>query len=235
MVIRSTQGTRVSVPHPPPEMAGKARTVDQGGLFLLVLVLLVAGGAGTFMLVLPSLRPPHNMQQQPYHRPYTPTEAFADGMSERPLVSGTVPRPEKRSPGVPYVAVRVPGPANYPVVATSGSIPVPITRELLERGQQQYEIYCSMCHGSTGAGNGMIVSRGFYPPPSYHIQRLRDVPDAHFYNVITNGFGTMFSYAERVKPDDRWAITAYIRALQAAVERSPELSKALAKERGERR
>jgi len=172
------------------------------------------------------------MHRQPYFKPYRPSEMFADGMSERPLVSGVVPRPADRSPGIPYVAVREPGPANFPVLAQTDRIPMPITRPLLERGQEQYTIYCSMCHGDTGRGDGMIVHRGFYPPPSYHNQRLRDLPDSHFFNVITNGYGAMFSYANRVTPEDRWAITAYIRALQLAVQRSPELSQQLQKPRG---
>ena len=229
---QSTQGTHVSEPFQPPRMSGEAANVDKGALFLLLVILMIAGTVLGFLIALPSWRPKANMQRQPYFRPYRPSVAFADDMSERPLQSGVVPRPASRSPGVPYVAVRTPGPANYPVIATTADIPMPITRELLERGQQQYQIYCSVCHGATGAGNGMIVERGFYPPPSLHLQRLRDVPDAHFFNVITNGYGTMFNYAARVAPDDRWAITAYVRALQLAVERSPELSRAFQKERG---
>jgi cytochrome c553 len=93
-------------------------------------------------------------------------------------------------------------------------IPYPITRALLARGQERYNIYCSPCHDYTGSGNGMIVQRGFLPPPSYHSDRLRNVADRHFYDVITNGFGAMYSYGDRVSPSDRWAIAAYIRALQ---------------------
>jgi mono/diheme cytochrome c family protein len=92
--------------------------------------------------------------------------------------------------------------------------PYPITRALLARGQERYNIYCSPCHDYTGNGYGMIVQRGFLPPPSYHTDRLRNAPDRHFYDVISNGFGAMYSYGDRVVPSDRWAITAYIRALQ---------------------
>ncbi len=92
--------------------------------------------------------------------------------------------------------------------------PIPITRQTLERGQERFNIYCSPCHGRTGEGNGMIVHRGFPAPPSYHIDRLRNAPVGHFFDVITQGYGVMYSYAERVKPADRWAIAAYIRALQ---------------------
>jgi mono/diheme cytochrome c family protein len=94
--------------------------------------------------------------------------------------------------------------------------PPPITLALLQRGQQRFNIYCSPCHGKTGDGRGMIVERGFPPPPSYMSDRLLDAPAQHFYDVITNGYGIMFSYADRVAPADRWAIAAYIRALQAS-------------------
>jgi mono/diheme cytochrome c family protein len=94
------------------------------------------------------------------------------------------------------------------------NIPVPITMQLLTRGRDRYEIYCSVCHNSTGDGQGMIVRRGFTAPPSYHGDRLRDAPAGHFFDVITHGYGAMFSYADRVGIADRWAIIAYIRALQ---------------------
>jgi mono/diheme cytochrome c family protein len=96
----------------------------------------------------------------------------------------------------------------------TASIPIAVTREVLDRGRERYNIYCSPCHGQTGDGNGMIVQRGFPQPPSFHLERLRTAADGHYYDVITHGFGTMYSYAARVKPTDRWAITAYIRALQ---------------------
>ena len=89
-----------------------------------------------------------------------------------------------------------------------------VDRAVLERGRQRFNIYCSPCHGRTGDGQGMIVKRGFSPPPSFHIERLRDAPAGHFFHVITNGYGAMYSYASRVPVEDRWAITAYIRALQ---------------------
>jgi mono/diheme cytochrome c family protein len=94
------------------------------------------------------------------------------------------------------------------------TFPQPVTRELIERGHERYDIYCSVCHGLTGDGLGMIVRRGFPPPPSFHQDRLRQAPPGHFYQVITNGFGVMYPYAARVEPADRWAIAAYIRALQ---------------------
>ncbi|HJT06952.1 MAG TPA: cytochrome c, partial [Stellaceae bacterium] len=94
--------------------------------------------------------------------------------------------------------------------------PFPATAQVLERGQQRFNVYCSPCHGEAGDGNGMIVQRGFPRPPSYHIDRLRQAPSQHFYDVISNGYGAMYSYAARVAPADRWAIVAYIRALQAS-------------------
>jgi mono/diheme cytochrome c family protein len=97
----------------------------------------------------------------------------------------------------------------------TGPIP-PVTMALLERGQQRFDIYCSPCHSKVGDGHGMIVERGFPQPPSYYIARLRDAPNQHFYDVITHGYGAMYSYADRVAPEDRWAITAYIRALEAS-------------------
>jgi mono/diheme cytochrome c family protein len=110
------------------------------------------------------------------------------------------------------------GPAKTPsnMVAFGEKAPSapPVSLALLERGQERYRIYCTPCHSELGDGQGMIVQRGFPPPPSYHIKRLREAPPAHFYDVITNGHGAMYSYAARVQPDDRWAIVAYIRALQ---------------------
>jgi mono/diheme cytochrome c family protein len=94
------------------------------------------------------------------------------------------------------------------------TFPFPITRDVLARGHERFDIYCSPCHSRTGEGNGVIVQRGFSHPPSYHTDRLRAAPVGHFFDVITNGFGAMQSYAARVEPQDRWAIIAYIRALQ---------------------
>lgn len=94
--------------------------------------------------------------------------------------------------------------------------PPPLTPALLQRGRERFQIYCAVCHGQAGYGDGQIVQRGFPAPPSYHIDRLRNAPNQHFYDVITNGYGVMFSYAQRVTPADRWAIVAYIRALQAS-------------------
>ena len=94
--------------------------------------------------------------------------------------------------------------------------PVPVTKELIDRGQERFNIYCIVCHGPTGNGDGMVVRRGFPKPPTYHDDRLRNAPVGHFFDVMTNGWGKMNSYSYQVPPADRWAIAAYIRTLQAA-------------------
>ena len=147
-----------------------------------------------------------DMHLQPKYTPLRASTFFPDGRSERPVVPGTVPHGELRTDELRYTG-RING-----VVADV--FPFPITRQDLERGRQRYNIYCSPCHDYTGSGRGMIVRRGFQPPPSYHIDRLRQAPVGHFFDVITNGFGNMYSYASRVPPDDRWRIAAYIRVLQ---------------------
>lgn len=110
------------------------------------------------------------------------------------------------------------GPADVPAdtveFQTKSTQPPPVTLALVQRGQQRFRIYCTPCHSELGDGHGMIVQRGFPAPPSYHIARLRDAPVQHFYDVMTNGHGAMYSFANRVQPADRWAIAAYIRALQ---------------------
>jgi len=110
------------------------------------------------------------------------------------------------------------------------TFPFPITAETVNRGQERYQIFCGVCHGMTGYGDGMIVRRGFRPPPSYHDDRLRQAPVGHFFDVITNGWGAMPSYAAQVRPEDRWAIIAYIRALQLS--QMPAGSAAQVSERG---
>jgi mono/diheme cytochrome c family protein len=160
------------------------------------------------------------MADQPKLRAYDPTPIFADGTEARPLVAGTVPRPAGDVPGVPYAVQWTTGSVLTSDAPGSNSIPMPITPELIRHGQERFNIYCSVCHGRLGDGNGMIVQRGMIRPPSFHNDRLSDpaqTADSHIYDVITNGRGAMFSYAERVAPPDRWAITAYIRTLQESV------------------
>ena len=157
-------------------------------------------------------------------KPLEGSETFADHTSSRPLPPDTVARGQAHTDTALYEGrERAPG---RPLVTT---FPFPITQQVLDRGEDRYNIYCSPCHGRTGAGNGMIVQRGFSPPPSYYIPRLRAAPVGHFYDVITNGYGVMYSYNDRVRPNDRWAIVAYIRALQAT---QPEAATAEAKPQG---
>ncbi len=141
------------------------------------------------------------MAEQPKYTPLRASPFFDDGRSARPLVEGTLPRGR-----LALDSLNVPKDAN--------AFPFPVTREVLERGRERFEIYCSVCHGRLGDGNGMIPRRGFRQPPSYHIDRLRQAPLGHFYDVITNGFGAMPDYAPQIPPRDRWAIIAYVRALQ---------------------
>jgi mono/diheme cytochrome c family protein len=147
-----------------------------------------------------------DMQDQPKYKPLHESEFFPDHRSARPHIEGTVARGHLR-----VDAARYTGKAGENDVT---AFPFPITRDDLTRGQQRFNIYCSPCHGRLGDGQGLVVKRGFRQPPSYHIQRLKDAPVGHFFDVQTNGFGAMPSYASRVAPDDRWRIIAYIRALQ---------------------
>jgi mono/diheme cytochrome c family protein len=146
------------------------------------------------------------MNDEPRYKPLAASDFFADGQSARPRVAGTIAHGHLRLDEAFYT-----GRVNGAAVAT---FPVPVTRDLLARGQQRFDIFCSPCHGRAGNGDGMVVQRGFKAPPSYHIDRLRDAPVGHFFDVMTNGLGAMVSYRSRVSPMDRWAIAAYIRALQ---------------------
>ncbi|HXU48992.1 MAG TPA: cytochrome c [Candidatus Binatia bacterium] len=147
-----------------------------------------------------------DMHIQPKYLPYEPSSFFADGRSERPMVPGTVARGELRTDTLLFTGMENGVEANR--------FPFPITKADLERGRERFNVYCTPCHDYTGSGNGMIVQRGFPHPPSFHSDRLRQAPVGHFYGVMTNGFGAMYSYADRVDVGDRWRIAAYIRVLQ---------------------
>jgi mono/diheme cytochrome c family protein len=146
------------------------------------------------------------MYDQPKSRPMRESTFFADGSESRAIPPHTVAQ----------------GLLNEDDAFVTGrngtnlleTFPAPVTSEMLARGRERFDIVCANCHGRTGEGNGMIVQRGFPAPPSYHIDRLRQAPVGHFVDVITRGYGVMYSQAPRVEPADRWAITAYIRALQ---------------------
>ena len=158
----------------------------------------------TLSLVLSGCR--QDMHDQPRYKPLAGTEFFGDGRSARPVVEGTVARGQLRIDSTRYTG-KLEG-------QEVDVFPFPITREDLARGQQRFNIYCSPCHSRIGDGNGMVVRRGFRQAASYHTERLIKAPVGHFFDVITNGFGAMPSYASRVEPDDRWRIAAYIRVLQ---------------------
>lgn len=147
-----------------------------------------------------------DMHIQPKYLPDEPSNFFDDGRSERPVVPGTVARGQLHTDELLYT-----GKENGVV---ADKFPFPMTRADLERGRERYNIYCTPCHDYTGGGQGMIVQRGFPSPPSFHVDSLRKAPAGHYFEVITNGFGSMYSYASRVEPEDRWRIAAYIRALQ---------------------
>jgi hypothetical protein len=159
-----------------------------------------------------------DMHVQPKYLPYDPSDFFDDGRSARQPVPGTVARGNLRLDELLYT-----GKENGVLV---DKFPFPITHADLERGRERFNIYCTPCHDYTGGGHGMIVQRGFPPPPSYHIDRLRSAPAGHFFDVMTNGLGSMYGYAARIEPADRWRIAAYIRTLQlsqhAAVQDAPE-------------
>jgi len=146
--------------------------------------------------------------------PLEASDFFADGQSARPLVAGTVPRGALDEDEAFFTG------------KSAGEllreIPVEIDAKLLARGRERFNIYCSVCHGLAGEGDGAIVRRGFRRPPSYHTARLRGVPAGHFFDVVTHGFGAMPDFAAQVPPADRWAIAAYIRALQLSQYATPE-------------
>lgn len=180
------------------------------------------------------------MADQPSYKPLAPCSFFADGRSARPMVAGTVARGQLRTDVALWTGRRtaasgqplgiaaptvVQPPPNTPEEATLQKVqydqfvdvfPFPMTESVLEHGHQRYMIYCVMCHDPLGAGRGKIVERGYTAPPSYHIERLRNVPAGYLFAVISEGYGSMPSYATQISPRDRWAIAGYLRALQAS-------------------
>jgi len=177
------------------------------------------------------------MHDQPRYKTYAASPFFADGQASRPPVRGTVARGTLAEDSLLYtgkldtqsgqtqqqaISQTVPGigpPDSAPAPDRTGqgfadSFPFPITAEVLDRGETNYNVFCAVCHDRLGTGDGMIVRRGYRRPPSYHIERLRQAPAGYLFDVITNGFGAMPDYAAQISPTDRWAIVAYIRALQ---------------------
>ncbi len=147
-----------------------------------------------------------DMHDQPRYKAFALTAFFGDGRSERPTIEDTVARGQLHLDQARYTGKQDGKDINF--------FPIQITRADLARGQERFNIYCSPCHGRLGNGRGMIVLRGLRQPPSYHDPRLINAPVGHFFDVMTNGYGAMYSYASRVAVDDRWRIAAYIRALQ---------------------
>ena len=188
------------------------------GLVVVTVALLLLGGCErTF----------RDMYDQPRYKPLAPSPLWSDGRSSRPHVDGTVAHSEGSFAGTTsgregtITPAPTPGPLDAvrdelrPAGAQEATIRLPpMSASLLARGRDRFDIFCSPCHSIAGDGDGMIARRGFPHPPSFHIDRLRNASDAHFYAVITNGYGVMHSYARRVPPADRLAIIAYIRALQ---------------------
>ncbi len=147
-----------------------------------------------------------DMHDQPKYIPLRESTFFGDARSARPAVPGTVARGQLRDDAVLYTGKRN--------GADTDVFPFPVTDRVMKRGQERFNAFCSPCHGRTGAGDGMVVQRGYRRPPTYHQDRLREAPVGHFFDVMTNGFGAMPDHAVQIKVEDRWAIAAYIRALQ---------------------
>lgn len=147
-----------------------------------------------------------NMYEQAKYQEDEPSAFFTDGTSSRPLVEGAVSRSRGQIAEVFFTGQDENG------LVTE--VPLEVTEAVLKRGQERFNIYCSPCHNYSGNGEGMIVQKGFVQPASFHDPRLRASPVGYFFNVITNGYGRMYSYASRVPPEDRWAISAYIKTLQ---------------------
>ncbi len=146
-----------------------------------------------------------DMHNQPKFVPQRGTEFFADGRSARPQVVNTVGRSQLHED---YFSTGMSGGAE------GNTFPMPVTLEVLERGQERYNVFCTPCHSRVGNGAGMIVQRGYRPAGNFHVDRLRRAPLGHFFSVITNGYGAMPDYASQITPADRWAVVAYVRALQ---------------------
>ena len=147
-----------------------------------------------------------DMHNQPRYKPLAPSSLFTDGRSARPLVEGTVAHGKLRDDAL-LTTGKLDG-------KLADLLPMPASPALLARGHERFDIFCAPCHGKLGDGQGMVVKRGFKEPPTYHSDRLRAAPAGYFFDVMTRGFGVMLPYASRLPPEDRWAIVAYIRALQ---------------------
>jgi mono/diheme cytochrome c family protein len=164
--------------------------------------------AAALMTILAAAGCRQDMHDQPKYRPLRESRFFADASSARPLVEGTIARGTLQTDAAFFTG------KNGALFVNE--LPFPVTEAVLNRGQERFNIYCTPCHGQTGAGNGLVVQRGYPAPPSFHIDRLRTIEAGYFYDVMTNGFGRMPDYRAQITPRDRWNIVAYIRALQLA-------------------
>ena len=199
---------RKKLPHDRPRWL---RLEDE--IFFITLGCMLRGGAPggralplllAIALLLAACRP--DMMNQPKAKPLSESDFFSNQANARPIPPRTVERGGARENAAFYTGL------------TNGTyvtqLPVKLTPQLLARGRERFDIMCAECHDRTGSGSGIVVQRGFPQPPSYHVSHLRNAPIGHFFDVITNGYGVMYSYATHVEPEDRWAIAAYIRALQ---------------------
>jgi hypothetical protein len=174
------------------------------GVGMRVVRAISVGSVMAAILVLAGCR--QDMHDQPKFFPQRGTTFYADGRSARPQVENTIARNQMHDDLYFYTGLKD--------GKEGDGLPVPLTTEVIERGQERYNIYCTPCHSRVGNGAGMIVQRGYRPAGDFHTDRLRNAPLGHFFNVMTNGYGAMPDYAAQVTPEDRWAIAAYIRALQ---------------------
>jgi mono/diheme cytochrome c family protein len=187
--------------------------------------------AALVLLLLLNVGCRRDMQDQPKMKPYRGTSFFGDGLSSRQPIEGTVARGFLRSDTAYYTGKKTgvsPAASPTPGTAQPGNaqantypddvdtFPFPVTKEIVMRGRERYAIFCSVCHGLTGNGDGMVVRRGFRRAASFNDDRLRQAPVGHFFDAITNGWGAMPSYASQIPVQDRWAIISYIRALQTS-------------------
>ena len=217
-------------------MKGEMEKRKMSGRFLIFAFCLLTFSMGTACR--------YDMQDQPRYRAFRESDFFNDKRASRDLPEGTVPRGYLREDKAFYTGKSAaggqtpaaPNPAATPAVDTSGNslvtdfsglvaeFPLPVTEDLIDRGEQRYKVFCIVCHGPVGSGDGMVVRRGFSKPPTYHDDRLRNAPVGHFYDVITNGQGKMNGYASQIPPADRWAIVSYIRTLQISQNPNGNLS-----------
>jgi mono/diheme cytochrome c family protein len=185
-------------------------------IILASTILLILAGCGRER---PSEKSPlginRGMRSQPKYKAYSENDFFADGGNMRMPVAGTMARGQLHEDGIHYTGKDKDG--NFAATA-----PVSITRQLLKRGQERFDIYCSPCHSRLGDGKGIMITRGYLPPPSFHDDRIRQLPDGHIFDVISHGIRNMPSYGHQVPVSDRWAIIAYMRTLQKSQEATLE-------------